>query len=79
MAIVNLTPDSFWQEVGILRQRAVAVERAVRDGASVIDLGPQSTRPGYTEISAEDEIERLPSRLNLSKGISSACFRGYVF
>ena len=44
-----------------------AVERAVRDGASVIDLGPQSTRPGYTEISAEDEIERFAKPLELVK------------
>jgi len=39
----------------------------VRDGASVIDLGPQSTRPGYTEISAEDEIERFAKPLELVK------------
>lgn len=60
MAIINLTEDSFWRE-----SRATAddllyrVERAVNEGAAVIDLGAQSTRPGYTEIPAEREIERL--------------------
>ena len=60
MAIVNLTPDSFFapsrkNEYTVLK----AVERAVRDGAAVIDIGAQSTRPGYTEISADEEISRL--------------------
>ena len=68
MAIVNLTPDSFWQGSRNTSDSVLyAVERAVRDGASVIDLGPQSTRPGYTEISAEDEIERFAKPLELVK------------
>lgn len=60
MAIVNLTPDSFWQG-----SRATAddvlfrVEQAIKDGASIIDLGGQSTRPGYSEVSASTETERL--------------------
>ena len=46
MAIVNLTPDSFFadsrkDEYTVLK----AVERAVKDGAAVIDVGAQSTRP----------------------------------
>ena len=60
MAIINLTPDSFFapsrkNEYTVLK----AVERAVKDGASVIDLGAQSTRPNYTEISADEELLRL--------------------
>lgn len=60
MAIVNLTPDSFFKD-----SRATAddvlfrVERAIKEGASIIDIGGQSTRPGYTEISAEEELQRL--------------------
>ncbi len=60
MAIINLTPDSFYPS-----SRATAddvlfrVEKAVKEGAAVIDLGAQSTRPGYNEISAEEEISRL--------------------
>ena len=60
MAIVNLTPDSFFapcrkDEYTVLK----AVERAVKEGASVIDLGAQSTRPNYVEVSVDEELARL--------------------
>ena len=60
MAIINLTPDSFFapsrkSEYTVLK----AVEGAVKDGAAVIDLGAQSTRPGYSEITADEELFRL--------------------
>lgn len=68
MAIVNLTPDSFWKgsrndEYTVLK----TVEGAIADGASVIDIGAQSTRPGYTEVSADCEISRLEKPLRLIK------------
>ena len=68
MAIVNLTPDSFWEgsrqtEYSVLS----AVERAVEDGAEVIDIGAQSTRPGYREVSAAEEISRFLQPLRLIK------------
>ncbi len=68
MAIVNLTPDSFWKDSrtdcdGVLFR----VERAVKEGAAVIDLGAQSTRPGYCEVSAEEEIARLEKPLAVIK------------
>lgn len=68
MAIVNLTPDSFWKmsrndEYTVLK----TVERAVSEGAAVIDIGAQSTRPGYTEVSAECEISRFERPLQLIK------------
>ncbi len=68
MAIINLTPDSFWHE-----SRATAddvlfrVEKAIKDGAAVIDIGAQSTRPGHTEVSAEEEINRFERPLKLIK------------
>lgn len=68
MAIVNLTPDSFWRgsrndEYTVLK----TVERAITEGAAVIDIGAQSTRPGYTEISADEEISRFERPLKLIK------------
>ena len=68
MTIVNLTPDSFFKgsradEYDILKK----VERAVKDGAAVIDIGAQSTRPGYTEVSADTEISRFERPLKLIK------------
>ncbi|MDE5765965.1 MAG: dihydropteroate synthase [Clostridia bacterium] len=64
MAIINLTPDSFWKESrtdvdGVLFR----VERAVKEGAAIIDLGAQSTRPGYCEVTADEEISRLEKPL----------------
>lgn len=68
MAIVNLTPDSFFEGSRNTADTVLfAVERAVKDGAAIIDLGPQSTRPGYTEVSADEEISRLERPLRLVK------------
>ena len=64
MAIINLTPDSFWENSRKTADNALfAVEQAVKDGAAVIDLGAQSTRPGYVEISADEEISRFEKPL----------------
>ncbi len=68
MAIINLTPDSFWQGSRHTADDVLfAVERAQREGASAIDIGAQSTRPGYTEISAEEEIARFARPLEMIK------------
>lgn len=68
MAIINLTPDSFWHESRKTADDVLfAVEKAVKAGASVIDLGAQSTRPGYTEVSADEEISRFSRPLELIK------------
>lgn len=67
-AIINLTPDSFWKESRKTSDNVLfAVEKAIKDGAAVIDLGAQSTRPGYTEVSAEEEISRFELPLRLIK------------
>ena len=68
MAIINLTPDSFY--AGSRRtcdDVLFATEKAVKGGAAIIDLGAQSTRPGYAEISAQQEISRLEKPLRLIK------------
>ncbi|MDE7330058.1 MAG: dihydropteroate synthase [Clostridia bacterium] len=68
MAIINLTPDSFWKESRKTADDVLfAVEKAINDGAAVIDIGAQSTRPGYTEVSAEEEISRFARPLMLIK------------
>ncbi|MCD8308507.1 MAG: dihydropteroate synthase [Clostridia bacterium] len=60
MAIINLTPDSFWAGSRAMADSALfAAEKAVEEGAEILDIGAQSTRPGYKEISAEEEIERF--------------------
>ena len=68
MAIINLTPDSFWHESRTTEDEVLfKVEKAIKEGAAVVDLGAQSTRPGYTEVSAEEEIKRLERPLHLIK------------
>ena len=58
MAIINITPDSFF--AGSRRQSdreiAHAVKQALRDGASILDLGGYSSRPGATDIPTEEEL-----------------------
>lgn len=61
MGILNVTPDSFW-DGGRFRGMDVAlghVAQMIRDGADIIDIGGESTRPGATPVEAADEIERV--------------------
>lgn len=61
MGILNITPDSFsdggkWND----RDRALKrTEEMLEQGADVIDIGGESTRPGYTPLSDEEEIARV--------------------
>lgn len=61
MAIINVTPDSF-SDGGVHFDRVVAIEAALRmieDGAAIVDVGGESTRPGAEPISIEEEIGRV--------------------
>lgn len=61
MGILNITPDSF-SDGGKYFDKDTASKQyfqLIEDGADIIDLGAQSTRPNYTEVSAEEEINRL--------------------
>jgi dihydropteroate synthase len=61
MGIVNVTPDSF-SDGGRFLDPAAAVAQArrlVEEGADLIDLGAESTRPGAAPVSAAEELERL--------------------
>lgn len=60
MGILNLTPDSFSGDGALSVQDALArFEALVAEGASVIDLGAESTRPGATPLNEADEWARL--------------------
>lgn len=61
MGILNVTPDSFsdgnrWNGLDKALNR---VEKMLAEGMDILDIGGESTRPGYTQISAEEEIERV--------------------
>ncbi|KAB2328872.1 dihydropteroate synthase [Cytobacillus depressus] len=61
MGILNMTPDSF-SDGGKFNRGDEAVERAmqmVEDGADIIDIGGESTRPGFDPVSVEEELERV--------------------
>lgn len=61
MGIINVTPDSFFS--GSRQQGLDAVlrqaEKMLKEGAVILDIGGQSTRPGSERISAEEEMERV--------------------
>ncbi|TYZ20763.1 dihydropteroate synthase [Selenomonas ruminis] len=61
MGILNVTPDSF-SDGGKWNTRdkmLYHMEQMVKDGADIIDIGAESSRPGFTVMPAEEEIERL--------------------
>ncbi len=61
MGILNVTPDSF-SDGGLFldgAQAAAQAERLVGEGAAILDIGGESTRPGHVPVSAEDEQARV--------------------
>ena len=61
MGILNVTPDSF-SDGGVYSDPAAAILRAkqmVADGADIIDIGAESTKPGYRPVAQEEELARL--------------------
>ena len=63
MGILNLTPDSFYADsrVGSVEEVIERVGLMSQEGATFVDLGGYSTRPGAREVSLEEEIERIES------------------
>ncbi len=75
MGIVNVTPDSF-SDGGLYADRDAAVAhglRLVSEGAAIVDVGGQSTRPGSEPVAAEQELGRVvPVVARLAAEISAA-------
>ncbi len=69
MGILNLTPDSFFDggkhvnEENIIHQ----VEKMLNEGASIIDIGGYSSRPGAKDVSLNEELERILPSIKLLK------------
>lgn len=60
MGILNVTPDSFSDGRPLDHVAALALaERMVSEGADIIDVGGESTRPGWSPVSVEEEISRV--------------------
>lgn len=72
MGIINVTPDSFSQD-GILSIKDVVkkAKQFEKDGADIIDIGGESTRPGSLPISIQEEIKRvIPAIKAIKKEVS---------
>jgi dihydropteroate synthase len=71
MGIVNVTPDSF-SDGGLHLDPAVAVaaaRRMVEDGATIVDVGGESTRPGSGGVSLDEELRRVVPVLERLEGV----------
>ena len=84
MGILNITPDSF-SDGGFFYSAENAISHAkklIEDGADIIDVGAESTRPNFTPISADEEISRLekilPAIKNLGVPISIDTYKPEV-
>ncbi len=69
MGILNVTPDSFSDGGKFNNQKAALehVEEMIAQGADLIDVGGESTRPGYTKITEEEEIARVTAVISAIK------------
>lgn len=69
MGILNVTPDSF-SDGGKWNNKDAALrhtEEMIKEGADLIDIGGESTRPGYTMLSDEEEMERVLPMIEMVK------------
>ena len=76
MGILNVTPDSF-SDGGRYNGIDAALKRTetmLEEGMDIIDIGGESTRPGYTKISDEEEIQRIAPVIEAVK--SRNCTKG---
>ncbi len=72
MGIVNVTPDSF-SDGGLAASAAAAISHGielVRQGADILDIGGESSRPGAAPISLEEELARV---IPVVRGLGAAC------
>ena len=72
MAIVNATPDSFFASSRAQSHRAVAerVERALNEGAIIIDIGGYSSRPDADDVAMAEEWSRVDMALSAAREVS---------
>ena len=69
MGILNVTPDSFsdggkWNQLDRARQHTADM---IAEGAAIIDVGGESTRPGHVQISNQEEIDRVVPAIRMIK------------
>jgi len=70
MGVLNITPDSF-SDGGAYLDSEAAIARALQleqDGADILDIGGESTRPGATPVAAEEELRRILPVIEVLRG-----------
>ncbi len=72
MGVLNVTPDSFFDGGQLLSESGVDVDRLlmraanmVTDGAAILDIGGESTRPGAAPVSTQQELDRVMTAVSL--------------
>ena len=72
MGIVNVTPDSFFAGSRVTADDAIAqrVQQIVAEGGAMVDVGAYSTRPGCSEVSADEEMRRLRAALTVVRRVA---------
>lgn len=72
MGILNVTPDSFYGSSRCFDEHAIAsrVQQIVNDGATIIDIGGYSSRPGADNITPEEEYNRLSQGIEIIRNIA---------
>jgi len=73
MGILNVTPDSFSDggKYSTVEAAALQAEKMLADGADIIDIGGESTRPGSEPVPASEQIRRVVPVIEAIKGLSS--------
>ena len=73
MAVVNVTPDSFYEASRMTDEEQVVarVRQAVEEGASIIDIGGYSSRPGASDVPLEEEWRRVECGLRAVMSVSA--------
>src|SRR5688572_17980297 len=76
MGILNTTPDSFYAKSRVMEIELVlaTANKMIEDGATILDIGGQSTRPGSQRISASEEMERVIPFIEAIRKNFAGCF-----
>lgn len=76
MGILNITPDSFYSGSRTATNDTILAkaEQMLQEGATILDMGGQSTRPGSTRLTAAEEAERVIPAIQHVKKNFPACF-----
>ena len=70
MGILNVTPDSFYDNFFDEESIQKRINEMIVEGAEIIDIGGESTRPGSKPVSAEEELERVIPAIEFVKNVS---------